>query len=110
MAAVADLLRPVVDLMADLVRQSRMIHTDATKMPYLDPQAPGRSLSGQMWTYYGDRDHPFNAFDFCADHSARGIDAFLLSTPNSRLPEEALVVKRRILRAQARKQAAAPAA
>jgi transposase len=78
MAAVADLLRPLVDLMADLVRQSRMIHTDATKMPYLDPEAaPGRSLSGQMWTYYGDREHPYNVFDFCGDHSAAGIDAFL---------------------------------
>ena len=54
------------------------IHTDATKMPYLDPElAPGRSLSGQMWIYYGDRDHPFSVFDFCGDHSARGIDAFL---------------------------------
>jgi hypothetical protein len=68
----------VVDLMADLARLSKMLHTDATKMPYLDPQqAPGRSLSGQMWIYYGDRDHPFNVFDFCSDHSARGIDAFL---------------------------------
>ncbi len=38
-----------------------------------------------------------------------GIDAFLLGTPNSRLPEEAQVVKRRIQRAQARRQAAAPA-
>jgi transposase len=77
MAVVADLLRPLVEVMADLVRQSRMLHTDATKMPYLDPQTAGRALSGQMWTYYGDRDHPFNVFDFCADHSARGIDAFL---------------------------------
>jgi transposase len=78
MAHVANLFRPVVDLMADLVRQSRTIHTDATKMPYLDPEkAPGRSLSGQMWVYYGDRDHAFNVFDFCGDHSARGIDAFL---------------------------------
>ena len=32
-----------------------------------------------------------------------GIDAFLLSTPNSRLPTEALTVKRRILRARDRK-------
>jgi large subunit ribosomal protein L28 len=32
-----------------------------------------------------------------------GIDAFLLSTPNSRLPTEALTVKRRILRARVRK-------
>ena len=35
-----------------------------------------------------------------------GIDAFLLGTPNSRLPAEALVLKRQILRAQAKKQAA----
>jgi transposase len=77
MASVAEMLDPVVKLMADLVRQSKMIHTDATQMPYLDPEVKGRSLSGQMWTYYGDRDHPFNVFDFCDDHSARGIDAFL---------------------------------
>jgi large subunit ribosomal protein L28 len=39
-----------------------------------------------------------------------GIDAFLLTTNNSKLPEEAKVLKRRILRAQAKKQAATPAA
>lgn len=32
-----------------------------------------------------------------------GIDAFLLGTPNSRLPEEALVVKRQIMKAAAKK-------
>ena len=37
-----------------------------------------------------------------------GIDAFLLSTPNRRLPEPALALKRRIARARA-KQAAATA-
>ena len=38
-----------------------------------------------------------------------GIDAFLLSTPNRRLPVEAVAMKRRILRAQAKKQATTPA-
>ncbi|TLU72766.1 50S ribosomal protein L28 [Lichenicoccus roseus] len=37
-----------------------------------------------------------------------GLDAFLLSTPNRRLPVEAQVIKRRIKRAQ-EKKAAAPA-
>jgi large subunit ribosomal protein L28 len=37
-----------------------------------------------------------------------GIDAFLLGTPNSKLPADALVVKRRILRAQAKRGTAAP--
>jgi large subunit ribosomal protein L28 len=38
-----------------------------------------------------------------------GIDAFLLSTPNRRLPEAALTVKRRLRRASAKRQAATPA-
>src|SRR5204863_9919776 len=77
MAHVAGLFRCVVDRMADLVRQSRAVHTDATKMPFLDPTLPGKTQSGQLWAYVGDRDHPFNVFDFCRDHSATGIDAFL---------------------------------
>jgi transposase len=77
MAQVAALLRPVVACMADLVRQSKMLHADATKMPYLDETTPGQTRSGQMWAYVGDRDHPLNVFDFCRDHSGRAIDAFL---------------------------------
>ena len=36
-----------------------------------------------------------------------GIDAFLLTTPDSRLTEDALVLKRRIRRARAKREAAA---
>ena len=36
-----------------------------------------------------------------------GLDSFLLSTPARRLPPEALILKRRILRAQAKKALAA---
>jgi large subunit ribosomal protein L28 len=36
-----------------------------------------------------------------------GLDAFLLGTPNRNLPAEALVLKRRIARAQAKKAVAA---
>ena len=42
------------------------------------------------------------------EHSG-GIDAFLLKTPNSKLPAEAQVLKRRILRARARQGAATAA-
>jgi transposase len=77
MAHVARMFHLLVNLMADQVRLSKMLKTDATNMPYLDPAAPGRTLSGQMWIYYGDRDHPFNVYDFCGNHSATGIDAFL---------------------------------
>ena len=39
-----------------------------------------------------------------------GLDAFLLNTPNRDLSAEAQVLKRRILRSQAKRAAAAPAA
>jgi transposase len=77
MAHIAGMLDPVVSLMAKIVRESKALHTDATKMPYLDPAFPGQTRSGQMWDYVGDRDHPFDIFAFCRDHSAAGIDAFL---------------------------------
>ena len=35
-----------------------------------------------------------------------GLDAFLMGTPNRRLPEEAQVIKRRIVRAAAKKEGA----
>jgi large subunit ribosomal protein L28 len=38
-----------------------------------------------------------------------GIDAFLLSTPNTKLPPEALTLKRQIQRAQVKKAAASAA-
>ena len=38
-----------------------------------------------------------------------GIDAFLLSTPNTKLPEEAQVIKRRIIKARDKKAASAQA-
>ncbi len=39
-----------------------------------------------------------------------GLDAFLLSTPNRDLPEEAQAIKRRIARAAAKRQAASATA
>jgi len=41
------------------------------------PNVRGKTLSGQKWVYVGDRDHPFDIFDFWRDHSASGIDDFL---------------------------------
>ena len=77
MAHVAGMLQPLVAVMASLVRDSKAIHTDATKMPFLDPTVPGKTVSGQMWAFVGDRDHPFDVFVFCRDHTAAAIDAFL---------------------------------
>jgi len=77
MAHIAKTLSPVVELMSALLRESKAVHTDATKMPYLDPEVKGKSRSGQMWAFVGDRNHPFDVFRFCPDHTATCIDAFL---------------------------------
>jgi len=77
MAHVAGMLQPLAAVMASLVRDSKAIHTDATKMPFLDPTVPGKTVSGQMWAFVGDRDHPCDVFVFCRDHTAAAIDAFL---------------------------------
>jgi transposase len=77
MAHVATMMQPVVDLIGTVVRQSKALHTDATKMPYLDPDLPGKTLSGQQWAFVGDRDHAFNVFKFCPNHTAAAIDEFL---------------------------------
>ena len=77
MRDVADLLRPIVDTMLSLVLTSRVVHTDATKMPFQDVTVPGKIASGQMWLYLGDRDHPCNVFDFCNDHSGKRIRSVL---------------------------------
>jgi transposase len=90
MAHVARMLSPLTDRMATLVRESKALHTDATKMPYLDPDVKGRSLSGQMWAFIGDRDHPFDVFSFWPDHSAAGIDAFLKDRYRGYLNADAL--------------------
>lgn len=92
MAHVAKMLNPFAQRMADLVRQSKALHTDATKMPYLDPDVKGRSLSGQMWTFVGDRDHAFDVFHFWRDHSAAGIDDFLKNRFRGYLSADALNV------------------
>jgi transposase len=54
-AAVADLLKPLVDRMAEFVRRSRVIQTDDTPVPVLDPGS-GRTKTGHLWVYLGDAD------------------------------------------------------
>ena len=50
-AAAADLLQPLYDLMCDRVRASRVIHTDDTGIKML---APGSCRNAKFWTDIGD--------------------------------------------------------
>jgi hypothetical protein len=42
--------------MAHLIRESRVIQTDATPVPVLEPGSR-RTRTGHLWVYLGDADH-----------------------------------------------------
>jgi hypothetical protein len=75
-AAAADLLTPLVDRMAGLVRQSLVIQTDDTSVPVLDPGSR-RTRTGHLWVYLGDADHPYAVFDFTPTYSGNEPRAFV---------------------------------
>lgn len=72
MAKVAQLVKPIARRMRTLVLQSKVIHTDDTPVPVLDPSRPGKTKTGRLWVYLGDADHPYTLFDFTPDHSRDG--------------------------------------
>jgi transposase len=74
----ADLLRPLYDLVVRLVLQSRVIHTDDT--PVKSQELVTHRLStARLWAYLGDATHPYNVFDFTANHKRDGPQQFLAS-------------------------------
>lgn len=76
LAAGAKLLQPLLQLMIQRVKQSRVIHTDDTRVPI---QSPGekKCKSGRLWTYLGDADHPYIVFDYTPDRSRAGPQTWL---------------------------------
>jgi len=76
MAACAQLLRPLYGEMVAAVLQARWLHTDDTPVKNLQPQ-PGTTSTARFWIYYGDRDHPYNVFDFTLNRKRDGPQTFL---------------------------------
>jgi transposase len=76
MAACADLLRPLYDLMAATVLLSRWLHTDDTTVKNLGHD-PGATDQAKLWVYLGDREHPLNVFDFTINRKRDGPQQFL---------------------------------
>ncbi len=71
---VADLLRPLYDLMVQRVLQSHVICTDDTVMPML---WPGKTKQARMWVYVGDEHNPYNVFNFTLGRGRDGPATFL---------------------------------
>src|SRR6185437_16256379 len=58
MAASADLLKPLYKLMLTQVLLGRVVQTDETRVPVLQPGLQ-KTKSGRLWVYVGDRNHPY---------------------------------------------------
>lgn len=76
LAACAKILRPLYERMKSIVLQSRVLHTDDTKVKIHDPP-PGATDLGRLWVYLGDPQHPCNVFDFTPNRRRDGPVKFL---------------------------------
>jgi len=77
MMMAGELVQPLVDLMGNWVRQSKVIHTDDTRVPVQDENLKGKCKSGRIWTYIGDRDHPYIVYDYTPDRTRAGPSKWL---------------------------------
>jgi transposase len=76
LGACADLLRPLYELMACVVLQSRVIHTDDTPVK-LQELVTHLLSTARLWAYLGDAAHPYNVFDFTVNRKRDGPQLFL---------------------------------
>lgn len=74
MESAATLVRPLYRLLIERVRQSRVIHTDDTRVPV---QEKNKCKSGRIWAYLGDRDHPYIVYEYTPDRTRAGPAAWL---------------------------------
>lgn len=72
----ADLVSPVYKRMKSSVLGSKVMQTDDTPVNVLDPSLP-RARIGRIWTYVGDRDHPYTVYDYTPTRSRDGPDVFM---------------------------------
>ena len=75
--ASGELVQPLVDLMGQRVRESKVVHTDDTRVPVQDETLEGKCKSGRIWTYIGDRDHPYIVYHYTPDRTRAGPSKWL---------------------------------
>jgi hypothetical protein len=59
------------------VRQSKVIHTDDTRVPVQDAMVKGKCKSGRIWTYIGDDVNPYIVYEYTPDRTRAGPHGFL---------------------------------
>ncbi len=76
MAAAAHVLKPLYKLMLTQVLLGRVVQTDETRVPVLQPGSK-QTKSGRLWVYVGDRDHPHTVYDYTPTKARDGPAAIL---------------------------------
>jgi len=76
MADCAELVDPLYALMKQRALSSKVVQTDDTPVPVLDPELP-RTRTGRIWTYVGDAEHPYTVYDYTPNRSRDGPEEFL---------------------------------
>lgn len=79
MAACGELVKPLYRLMKEEAMRSKAVQTDDTPVAVFDPEKTKTRL-GRIWTYVGDRDHPYTVYDFtptrCRDGPIKFLEEF----------------------------------
>ena len=75
MAACAERLTPLYDLMVKRVLLSVVVHTDDTTVPVLDPALP-QTRTGRFWVYVGDVRNPCVVYDYTPRRTRDGPRSF----------------------------------
>ena len=76
LAEIAKLVAPIVNRMRQLILKSRVVQSDATKLPVIK-KGLGKTHQGIVWVYRGDEDFPYVFYDYS-------------NTEHSRYPEQIL--------------------
>lgn len=77
LAGCAQALLPLYQVMATLVRQSKIVYTDDTLVTQLDRDHAAGRVTGRVWVDLGDQDHPYTVFDATSSRSWDGPVNFL---------------------------------
>jgi transposase len=76
LSVVADLTRPLYELMKQRVLASKVIHTDDTQVKLID-HTVGGTRSARFWAYLGDDRYAYDVYDFTTTRERAGPQKFL---------------------------------
>lgn len=69
----------LVEAMKTLMLSSAVIHTDDTPVTVQDPKGKSKPHTGRIWIYSGDRNHPYDIYEFSPDRKQMHPQGVLLN-------------------------------